>query len=426
MQMLTEKLLDDWVRTSQNVLLVGPHGIGKTEQVLAAMKRNGIKYAYFSASTMDPFVDFVGVPRVVEDENGRWLDFIKPKVFSNNDIQVIVVDEFNRAPKKVRNALMEAIQFKSINGVPMPNLKMIWAMVNPHDDEDTYDVDRLDPAQEDRFQIKVVLPNGPSLKYFKENYGVLGEIAHRWWGKIDDKLRKKSIVSPRRLEYAIQAYQAGLDIDYVLPKEVNVKDLKTEFNKSGLMSRLPQLRKMDVDGLRKEIQGNGNLRDLVLGEILEGNFPVAMIGAMTDEEIVNKCGIANVRGFIVERIMNGDSRFTSLAAEISKNPPSKTADKGVADSIKTFASAIEKAKKEAQKKITAKARQEGVSSEALKRQLGVLFQPTLSREELRELLKANHKAISGDEVVRQLIVKATQIAINRDLISEVARELEII
>lgn len=424
--MLTEKLLDDWIRTSQNVLLVGPHGIGKTEQVLAAMKRNGIKYAYFSASTMDPFVDFVGVPRVVEDENGRWLDFIKPKVFANNDIQVIVVDEFNRAPKKVRNALMEAIQFKSINGVPMPNLKMIWAMVNPHDEEDTYDVDRLDPAQEDRFQIKVVLPNGPSLKYFKDTYGVLGEIAHRWWGKIDEKLRKKSIVSPRRLEYAIQAYQAGLDIDYVLPKEVNVKDLKAELNKSGLMSRLPQLRKLDVDGLRKEIQGNGNLRDLVMGEIIEGKFPVAMIEAMTDEEIVNKCSVASVRGFIVERIMTGDSRFTSLAAEISKSPPSKTADKGVADSIKAFASAIEKAKKEAQKKITAKARQEGVSSETLKRQLGVLFQPTLGREELRELLKTNRKAISADEVMRQLIVKATQIAINRELISEVARELKII
>ena len=424
--MLTDKLLDDWIRTSQNVLLVGPHGIGKTEQVLAAMKRNGIKYAYFSASTMDPFVDFVGVPRVVEDKNGRWLDFVKPKIFANDDIQIIVVDEFNRAPKKVRNALMEAIQFKSINGVPMPNLKMIWAMVNPHDEEDTYDVDRLDPAQEDRFQIKVVLPNGPSLKYFKDTYGVLGEIAHRWWGKIDEKLRKKSVVSPRRLEYAIQAYQAGLDIDYVLPKEVNVKDLKTELNKSGLMSRLPQLRKLDVDGLRIEIQGNGNLRDLVMSEILEGRFPVPLIESMTDEEIVNKCGLASVRGFIVERIMTGDSRFTSLAAEISKNPPSKTADKGVADSVKAFASAIEKTKKEAQKKITAKARQEGVTNETLKRQLGALFQPTLGREELRELLKTNSKAISGDEVMRQLIVKATQIAINRELISEVARELKII
>lgn len=424
--MLTDKLLDDWIRTSQNVLLVGPHGIGKTEQVLAAMKRNGIKYAYFSASTMDPFVDFVGVPRVVEDKNGRWLDFVKPKVFANDDIQIIVVDEFNRAPKKVRNALMEAIQFKSINGVPMPNLKMIWAMVNPHDEEDTYDVDRLDPAQEDRFQIKVVLPNGPSLKYFKDTYGVLGEIAHRWWGKIDEKLRKKSVVSPRRLEYAIQAYQAGLDIDYVLPKEVNVKDLKTELNKSGLMSRLPQLRKLDVNALRIEIQGNGNLRDLVMSEILEDRFPVALIESMTDEEIVNKCSVSSVRGFIVERIMTGDSRFTSLAAEISKSPPSKTADKGVADSIKAFASAIEKTKKEAQKKITAKARQEGVTSETLKRQLGALFQPTLGREELRELLKTNRKAISDDDVMRQLVVKATQIAINRELISEVARELKII
>lgn len=424
--MLTDKLLDDWIKTSQNVLLVGQHGIGKTEQVLSAMKRNGIKYAYFSASTMDPFVDFVGVPRVVEDENGRWLDFIKPRVFANNDIQVIIVDEFNRAPKKVRNALMEAIQFKSINGVAMPNLKMIWAMVNPHDEEETYDVDRLDPAQEDRFQIKVTLPNGPSLKYFKDTYGPLGEIAHRWWGKIDEKLRKKNIVSPRRLEYAIQAYQAGLDIDYVLPKEVNIKDLKTELNKSGLIGQLPALKKLEADELRKQLKGNGNLRDLVMSEILDGNFPAKALEAMSDEEIVNKCGHAPVRSFISQRVVDGDSRFTSMAEAVSKNPPSKAADKGMAESIKAFASALEKAKKEAQKKITEKARREGANSEVLKRQLGVLFQPTITREELNSLLAGNKKAIADDEVMRQLVIKATQIAINRELISEVARELKII
>jgi hypothetical protein len=424
--MLTEKLLDDWIRTSQNVLLVGAHGIGKTEQVLAAMKRNGIKYAYFSASTMDPFVDFVGVPRVVEDTSGRWLDFVRPKIFANNDIQVIIVDEFNRAPKKVRNALMEAIQFKSINGVPMPNLKMIWAMVNPHDDEDTYDVDRLDPAQEDRFQIKVVLPNGPSLKYFKDNYGVLGEIAHRWWNKIDEKLRKRGIVSPRRLEYTLQAYQAGLDIDYVLPKEVNVKDLKTELNKSGLMSRLPALKKLNADDLRKEIQGNGNLRDLVMGEILENKFPVELIAAMSDEEIVNKCGKAGVRTFICERIADGDSRFTSMAEGVAKTPPSKTSDKELAEAIKAFAGALEKAKLARQRKITAEARKQNAGAEVLKRALGALFQPTISKDEIVALLEPNKQDISSDPVMKDLVLRATQVAINRETISDVARSLKLI
>ena len=424
--MLTEKLLDDWIKASQNVLLVGPHGIGKTEQVLDAMRRNGIKYAYFSASTMDPFVDFVGVPRVVEDKSGRWLDFVRPKIFANDDIQVIIVDEFNRAPKKVRNALMEAIQFKSINGVPMPNLKMIWAMVNPHDDEDTYDVDRLDPAQEDRFQIKVVLPNGPSLKYFKDNYGVLGEIAHRWWNKIDEKLRKRSIVSPRRLEYALQAYQAGLDIDYVLPKEVNVKDLKTELNKSGLMSKLPALKKLDVPGLRKEIQGNGNLRDLVMQEILDNRFPVELVEAMSDEEIVNKCGKASIRSLVCERIAAGDARFSSMAEGLVKTPPSKSSDKELAEAIKAFTSALEKAKIARQNKITAEARKQNAGAEALKRQLGVLFQPTISAAEVRALLEPNKKNIVADPVMVELVTRATQVAVNRILITEVARELNII
>lgn len=423
--MITEKLLDSWIRASQNVLLVGAHGIGKTEQVIAAMKRNNIKYAYFSASTMDPFVDFVGVPRVIEDKNGRWLDFVRPKVFSDNDIQIIIVDEFNRAPKKVRNALMEVIQFKSINGVPMPNLKMIWAMVNPHDDEDTYDVDRLDPAQEDRFQIKVTLPNGPSLDYFANTYGVLGEIAVRWWSKIDESMRKKSVVSPRRLEYAIQAYQAGLDIDYVLPKEVNVKDLKFELGKSGLMSRLPALKALSSDQLRNEIYGNGNLRDMVMNEILASRFPSTSIEALSDEEIVNKSASPVVRGFIVSRILEGDSRFTSLAEGISKSPPSKTADKETAQSIKSFATALEKAKKESHRKVTKETRQAGASGEALKRQLGMLFKPTLTREDVLDILGPNCKEIAADLHMQGLVVKATQIAVHRELIYDIARKLEI-
>lgn len=424
--MLTEKLLDDWIKNSQNVLLVGPHGIGKTEQVVAAMKRNGIKFAYFSASTMDPFVDFVGVPRVIEDDTGRWLDFVRPKVLANNDIQAIIVDEFNRSPKKVRNALMEAIQFKSINGVAMPNLKMIWAMVNPHDDEDTYDVDRLDPAQEDRFQIKVILPSGPSLKYFKDKYGTLGEISHKWWNKIDEKLRKKNIVSPRRLEYAIQAYLAGLDIDYVLPKEVNVKDLKTELNKSGLMSRLPALKKMSADKLRAEIQGNGNLRDLVMTEILDGKFPEDSLSAMSDEEIVNRCGADVVRSFVVGKIAANDPRFSAIAESVAKNPPSKTTDKALAQSIKDFATALEKAKKDRQRALTAEARQANAESEALKRKLGMLFQPTLSKEELTELFKKNKSEITADQVMVDLIKKATTIAINREMIAEVAKQTGIV
>jgi hypothetical protein len=424
--MITESLLDSWIRTSQNVLLVGAHGIGKTEQVLAAMKRNNIKYAYFSASTMDPFVDFVGVPRVIEDSSGRWLDFVRPKVFSDNDIQVIIVDEFNRAPKKVRNALMEVIQFKSINGVPMPNLKMIWAMVNPHDEEDTYDVDRLDPAQEDRFQIKVVLPNGPSLNYFRDTYGFLGEIAVRWWSGIDEKMRQKGVVSPRRLEYAIKAYQAGLDIDYVLPKEVNVKSLKMELNKSGLMSRLPALKILAPDLLRSEIKGNGNLRDLVLNEILDEKFPATAIEAFSDEEIVNRVGALPVRKFILDRIMEGDSRFISLAEQVTKSPPKKAVSEDMTSSIKQLASALEKSRKDSHKKLTTAARQAGANSEALKRQLGVLFQPTLSREEVINLLSPNSLEIAGSPVMRDLLVKATEIAAHRLLIAEIARDLKII
>jgi hypothetical protein len=192
------------------------------------------------------------------------------------------------------------------------------------------------------------------------------------------------------------------------------------------MSRLPALKKLNADDLRKEIQGNGNLRDLVMGEILENKFPVELIAAMSDEEIVNKCGKAGVRTFICERIADGDSRFTSMAEGVAKTPPSKTSDKELAEAIKAFAGALEKAKLARQRKITAEARKQNAGAEVLKRALGALFQPTISKDEIVALLEPNKQDISSDPVMKDLVLRATQVAINRETISDVARSLKLI
>ena len=66
---------------------------------------------------------------------------------------------------------MELMQFKTINGKPMKNLKFIWATVNVNEnDEDTYSVETIDPTQLDRFQIHVDIPYIIDLKYFTEKY----------------------------------------------------------------------------------------------------------------------------------------------------------------------------------------------------------------------------------------------------------------
>jgi len=228
--MFSDKEMDLWIENSFNVLFQGRHGVGKTAVIIEAFNRHNLKWKYFSAATMDPWVDFVGVPKDTVDENGMpVLDLVRPRGFHNGEVEAIFMDELNRAPKKVRNAVMELIQFKSINGVKFPNLRFIWAAINPEDDEayDTkYDVEKLDPAQKDRFHIIVDVPYRPVPSYFSSNYGNAGEGAIDWWNSLSDK--EKELVSPRRLEYVIKIWQAGGNVRHVLQdKNINIHKLIT-------------------------------------------------------------------------------------------------------------------------------------------------------------------------------------------------------
>jgi hypothetical protein len=221
---LTKKF-DFWIQNNLNVLLVGNHGIGKTELVTQAFNRHNINWQYFSGATMDPWVDFIGVPKEKVDEHGKsYLDLVLPKTFAEDKVEAIFMDELNRSPSKVRNAIMELVQFKTINGRKFKNLRFVWAAINPYDEDETYDVDRLDPAQEDRFHIHFQLPETPSEPYFTDKYGSIGVKAVSWWETIP--LEHRHLISPRRLDYAVDIYLKGGDLTDVLNAKLRPDSLK--------------------------------------------------------------------------------------------------------------------------------------------------------------------------------------------------------
>lgn len=225
-QVMRDSKLDFWINKGYNVLFVGKHGVGKTAMITQAFERAGLKWKYFSASTMDPWVDFIGVPKEVKDENGKsYLELVRPKEFSDDEVEALFFDEYNRSHKKVRNAVMELIQFKSINGRKFNNLKIIWAAINPDDDESQdYDVEKMDPAQEDRFHVRIEVPYKPSVRFFTQKYGKeIAEAACAWWNELPKPVKDK--VSPRRLDYAMHMHSNQGDLRDVLPKESNVNKL---------------------------------------------------------------------------------------------------------------------------------------------------------------------------------------------------------
>ncbi|MGH2612900.1 MAG: ATP-binding protein, partial [Rhabdochlamydiaceae bacterium] len=83
--MIQPAKLDFWFKNNFNVLFIGKHGVGKTALVNDCfVNRNGLvlgeSFLYFSTPTLDPWVDFVGVPKEVKDENGiTYLDLVRPK-----------------------------------------------------------------------------------------------------------------------------------------------------------------------------------------------------------------------------------------------------------------------------------------------------------------------------------------------------------
>jgi hypothetical protein len=257
MREIRDEKLDFWIKNNLNVLFIGHYGTGKTTRILEAFERNHLKYKYFSASTMDPWCDFIGVPKTISDDRGPYLDYILPRDLRDDSIEAIYMDEFNRSHKKVRNAVMELLQFKSINGRPFKKLRMIWAAINPEDGE--YQVEALDPAQKDRFQVQVQIPYEPSIEFFTNKFDrKQAKAAIDWWRGLTPELQME--VSPRRLEYALQMYNLeGGSMKDVLPHACNPSKLSNILRLGPIDDRMKEIyRAKDLVAATKFMQVENN------------------------------------------------------------------------------------------------------------------------------------------------------------------------
>lgn len=299
--------LDFWIQNNLNVLFIGNHGVGKTAMVKEAFTKNNLKWAYYSASTMDPWVDFIGVPRETKKiHNGEeitYLELVRPELFATGEVEALFFDEFNRSHKKVRNAVMELLQFKSINGKKFPNLRMVWSAINPNDEEQfKYDVEELDPAQQDRFEIIQFVPYKPNVEFFRNKYGKqLADPAISWWNELPEA--QKKLVSPRRLDYALKVYNLKGDMRDVLPRDSNVTKLAQAIKTGSISDRLAELmEKNDSEESRHFLSNENNFAAAMryIGEadsLMEYFLPLLskekIASQMSDNAKIRKHIIAN-------------------------------------------------------------------------------------------------------------------------------------
>lgn len=324
--------IKSYIENNLNILLQGKHGTGKTTVLTQAAEELGYTVAYYSASTMDPWADFVGIPVPTDMEDGtKTLVNIRPHRI--DEAQVVIFDELNRADPKVLNAVLELVQFRSINGQVLPNLKCVIAAQNPP--EEGYNVDTLDEALVDRFDIMINVEPDITIPYLAAAIGDKRVARHfvTWWRQRGQMSNKADYLSPRRLEKMASLYiQFNRDFDVVEaalpPGKHDIGKLRDMLNEptdpasinswytktadaTAIRSRDPETLASEFPNLSNENRRKvvDALRNQIGPDVLYEKY-ASVIGALTDAEV----------GFLVDKwgpskIYRARSTFSKLSDE---------------------------------------------------------------------------------------------------------------
>lgn len=200
-----EKFLDLWCRQGvQRVLIRGTTGTGKTTLIKKTFAKYGLKVCPFLATTMDQYIDLVGIPEVATDEKGnKSIEMVRKKMVEEAD--AIFIDELNRVPGDKVNALYELLGEFSINGHVLPNLKFVWCAINPQTAEEDLNVHELEDSAVGRFLHSYTVEADPRLHHYVDSkeFPTTERIAKaciKWW-RIDLIENQRNLVTPRVLQY---------------------------------------------------------------------------------------------------------------------------------------------------------------------------------------------------------------------------------
>lgn len=133
----------------QNIMLVGRHGIGKSQTITEFYRRRGVPVIAFFLGQMSDPGDLIGLMHK-DKETGRS-DFLPPYWWPAVDQPIVLfLDELNRARPEILQSVMELALNKTLAGKKLPEGSIIVSAVNEGDE---YQLTDLDPALVSRFNL---------------------------------------------------------------------------------------------------------------------------------------------------------------------------------------------------------------------------------------------------------------------------------
>ena len=142
--------------STQNIMLVGKHGIGKSEILTSYFNSKGLKVVTLFLGQMADPGDIIGIPSKVEKQDAKGkatsrTDFTPPYWFPQDDQPIVLfLDELNRARPEILQTVMDLTLNRKLAGKALPEGSHIISAVN---DGEEYQLTDLDPALVSRFNI---------------------------------------------------------------------------------------------------------------------------------------------------------------------------------------------------------------------------------------------------------------------------------
>jgi len=158
----------DITPASHNVMLVGNHGIGKSEFLTGYYADKGMKVIPLFLGQMADPGDIIGLPHKNE-ENGTT-EFMPPYWFPVDGKPIVLfLDELNRARPEILQTVMDLCLNRKLAGKKLPEGSRLIAAVNYGDN---YQLTDMDPALVSRFNIITFKPSVEEWLLWADKNGV--------------------------------------------------------------------------------------------------------------------------------------------------------------------------------------------------------------------------------------------------------------